>query len=111
MIRWALSEAQSAVEKGRKKSCLVLPIEKVHPILAKEVLQNRVDDQVHYFHPHLQFYIHNPHSTVINCVAGDCCDKVKSSEKNRTKRHKICLTNCPSPIELRVLANVALYFT
>jgi son of sevenless-like protein len=44
--RWALSEAQSAVEKGRKKSCLVLPVEKVHPILAREVLQNRVDDQV-----------------------------------------------------------------
>jgi len=44
--RWALSEAQSAVEKGRKKSSLVLPVEKVHPILAKEVLQNRVDDQV-----------------------------------------------------------------
>lgn len=44
--RWALSEAQSAVEKGRKKACLVLPVEKVHPILVKEVLQNRVDDQV-----------------------------------------------------------------
>ena len=82
--RWALTEAQSAVEKvfwqhhssrhldhhlviichpcqchfrintsvmttmpqGRKKSCRVLPVERVHPILAKEVLQNRVDDQV-----------------------------------------------------------------
>eukprot|EP00092_Neocalanus_flemingeri_P012439 GFUD01013410.1.p1 GENE.GFUD01013410.1~~GFUD01013410.1.p1 ORF type:complete len:1387 (-),score=368.57 GFUD01013410.1:1178-5338(-) len=44
--RWALSEAQSAVERGRKKAALVLPVEKVHPILAKEVLQNRVDDQV-----------------------------------------------------------------
>jgi len=44
--RWALSEAQSAVEKGRKKSCLVLPVDRVHPILAKEVLHNRVDDQV-----------------------------------------------------------------
>ena len=44
--RWALSEAQSAVEKGRKKANLVLPVEKVHPILAKDVLQNRVDEQV-----------------------------------------------------------------
>ena len=49
--KWALSEAQSAVEKGRKKSCLVLPVEKVHPILSKEVLQNRVEDQVRPFLP------------------------------------------------------------
>ena len=40
-------------QQGRKKSCLVLPVERVHPILAKEVLQNRVDDQVnpHHHHP------------------------------------------------------------
>ena len=52
--KWALSEAQSAVEKGRKKSCLVLPVEKVHPILSKEVLQNRVEDQVRTILPALQ---------------------------------------------------------
>ena len=66
--KWALSEAQSAVEKGRKKSCLVLPIEKVHPILAKEVLQNRVDDQV--------LIINYNNSYLYCCVLGDsihCC--------------------------------------
>jgi len=44
--RWALSEAQNAVERGRKKSNLVLPVEKVHVILAREVLQNRGDELV-----------------------------------------------------------------
>ena len=43
--RWALAEAQQAVEKGRKKSSLVLPVDKVHPML-KEVLENKVDEQV-----------------------------------------------------------------
>ena len=58
--QWALREAQSAVERGRKKSSLVLPVDKVHQLLAKEVLQNRVDDQVcrKYFEYYLSnFYI------------------------------------------------------
>ena len=46
--RWALSEAQTAVGKGRKKSDLVLPVDKVHLFLTKEVLQNRLDEQVRY---------------------------------------------------------------
>ena len=40
---WALSEAQTAVGKGRKKSDLVLPVDKIHLILSKEVLQNKLE--------------------------------------------------------------------
>ena len=31
--RWAIGDAQAAIEKGRKKSPLVLPAEKAHPLL------------------------------------------------------------------------------
>lgn len=42
--KWALAEAQQAVDRGKKKSNLVLPVDKVHPML-RDVLQNKVDDQ------------------------------------------------------------------
>lgn len=43
--RWAIGDAQAAIEKGRKKSPLVLPAEKAHPLL-KDVLQSKIDYQV-----------------------------------------------------------------
>ena len=44
--KWALAEAQRALDRGKKKSTLVLPLDKVHSIL-KEVLHNsKLDDQV-----------------------------------------------------------------
>lgn len=33
--RWAISEAQAALEKGKKKSPIVLPVDKVHNLLQK----------------------------------------------------------------------------
>lgn len=33
--RWAISEAQGALEKGKKKSPIVLPVDKVHNLLQK----------------------------------------------------------------------------
>lgn len=33
--KWAIGDAQAAIEKGKKKSPVVLPADKVHPIIMK----------------------------------------------------------------------------
>ncbi len=43
---WALTEAQGALQKGKKKSALVLPFDKVHPLLKEVLHNNKLDDQV-----------------------------------------------------------------
>ncbi|XP_071800444.1 son of sevenless homolog 2-like [Asterias amurensis] len=43
--QWAISDARSALEKGKKKAPLVLPVDKIHPLL-KEGLGYRIDSQV-----------------------------------------------------------------
>ncbi|XP_012264041.1 protein son of sevenless [Athalia rosae] len=47
--RWALNDANQALEKGKKKSPLVLPVDKIHQLLQKEVLQHKIDSQVSLF--------------------------------------------------------------
>lgn len=33
--KWAIKDAQNALEKGKKKATLVLPVDKIHPILVR----------------------------------------------------------------------------
>ena len=33
--KWAITDAQNAMDKGKKKSSLVLPIDKIQPVLVK----------------------------------------------------------------------------
>ncbi|KAB0803025.1 hypothetical protein PPYR_05211 [Photinus pyralis] len=45
--KWALKEAQEALERGKKKS--VLPVDKIHNLLQKELLLYKVDSAVSLF--------------------------------------------------------------
>ncbi|XP_070577016.1 son of sevenless homolog 2-like [Ptychodera flava] len=43
--KWAINDAQNAIEKGKKKAPLVIPVDKIHPML-REVLGYKIDYQV-----------------------------------------------------------------
>nr|XP_056707620.1 son of sevenless homolog 2 [Euleptes europaea] len=43
--KWAIADAQSAIEKRKRRNPLLLPVDKIHPLL-KEVLGYKIDYQV-----------------------------------------------------------------
>uniref|UniRef100_H3CHK8 Son of sevenless homolog 1 (Drosophila) n=1 Tax=Tetraodon nigroviridis TaxID=99883 RepID=H3CHK8_TETNG len=43
--KWAIADAQAAIEKRKRRNPLALPVEKIHPLL-KEVLGYKIDHQV-----------------------------------------------------------------
>ncbi|KAM9701301.1 son of sevenless homolog 1-like isoform 3-T3 [Menidia menidia] len=46
--KWALADAQAAIERRRRRNPLALPVDKIHPLL-KEVLGYKLDQQVAVF--------------------------------------------------------------
>ena len=44
--KWAIKEAQSATKKGSRNNPLVLPVDKIHGLLVREVLGYKIDFQV-----------------------------------------------------------------
>jgi son of sevenless len=56
--RWALSDAKEALERGKKKSPLVLPVDKVHHMLQK------VGPRYSIRFPHVEVYLVSRHLMV-----------------------------------------------
>ncbi|XP_065353611.1 protein son of sevenless-like [Cloeon dipterum] len=88
---WAVKEARDAIEKGRKKSPLVMPVDKIHSLLQKEVLHHKIDSQVALFLVAVLEYIssdillltgsyvkniHNVYITSQDIQIAICADKV-----------------------------------
>ncbi|KAL1502670.1 hypothetical protein ABEB36_007783 [Hypothenemus hampei] len=47
--KWALKEAQEALDRGKKKSILLLPVDRIHNLMQKELLSYKVDSTVSLF--------------------------------------------------------------